>query len=172
MAVATANIKQLVKIEEVIQFYGVRLNKSKAVCPFHKDTKPSLSVKNQYFKCFSCNESGDAIDFVMKLYGLGYRQAVLKLNHDFNLGLNNEKPDKKTTDRIRNELIKKEKIKQFEKLVFEFMILELKSLKISFKALEPKFIGEELTDEFISVICRMNDVNDWLANRGGRNARA
>lgn len=33
------------------------------LCPLHPDTKRSLMVKGQSFRCFGCNTSGDAIDF-------------------------------------------------------------------------------------------------------------
>lgn len=36
------------------------------ICPFHKDTSPSLSVspEKQVYKCFSCGASGNVITFV------------------------------------------------------------------------------------------------------------
>lgn len=36
------------------------------ICPFHKDTSPSLSVspEKQIYKCFSCGASGNVITFV------------------------------------------------------------------------------------------------------------
>ncbi|WP_036436065.1 DNA primase [Mycoplasmopsis felifaucium] len=38
-----------------------------AVCPFHDDTNPSLSIdtRKQIFKCFVCNTGGNALRFVM-----------------------------------------------------------------------------------------------------------
>ena len=56
------NIKEYVrdatKIEEVIAEAITVTAHHKAVCPFHEDTKPSLSinVKEQYFHCFGCAE--------------------------------------------------------------------------------------------------------------------
>ncbi|MDP4147422.1 MAG: CHC2 zinc finger domain-containing protein, partial [Bacillota bacterium] len=50
-------------------------------CPFHSEKTPSLSIKffpnaNKYkFKCFGCGEAGDALDFIMKLKGIGYKEA-------------------------------------------------------------------------------------------------
>lgn len=52
-----------------------------AVCPFHQDTAPSLSVSvpKNIFKCFACNASGNAINFVMKIEKCGYVEAVRKI---------------------------------------------------------------------------------------------
>lgn len=50
-------------------------------CPFHIEKTPSLSVKffpdanKEKFKCFGCDEVGDAIDFIMKLKNLNYVEA-------------------------------------------------------------------------------------------------
>ena len=50
-------------------------------CPFHNEKTPSLAVKfypdvnKQRFKCFGCDASGDAIDFIMKLKNMKYNEA-------------------------------------------------------------------------------------------------
>lgn len=48
------------------------------VCPFHDDKNPSMSVskEKQYFKCFSCGESGNAISFVQKYNNIPFSEAV------------------------------------------------------------------------------------------------
>ena len=56
----------------------------KALCPFHEDKNPSLSVtlkdKGWLWHCFGCNAGGDAIEFVKKREGLSFREAVIKLS--------------------------------------------------------------------------------------------
>ncbi len=50
-------------------------------CPFHKEKTPSFSVsqQKQFFKCFGCGASGNAIGFVMRYEGLTYPEAIRKL---------------------------------------------------------------------------------------------
>ena len=52
-----------------------------AVCPFHDDTDPSLTIspEKQIFKCFVCGTSGNAISFVSKYEHLSYQDAVRKV---------------------------------------------------------------------------------------------
>lgn len=52
-----------------------------AICPFHQDTAPSLSISvpKNIFKCFACNASGNAINFVMKMERCSYVEAVRKI---------------------------------------------------------------------------------------------
>lgn len=52
-----------------------------ASCPFHKDRTPSFKYypKENRFKCFSCNEGGDVIDLIRKMYNLSLPEAVKRL---------------------------------------------------------------------------------------------
>ncbi len=50
----------------------------KALCPFHDDHNPSLTIdpsRNTY-KCWSCGEGGDCFSYVMKMEGLGFRETL------------------------------------------------------------------------------------------------
>ena len=52
----------------------------KALCIFHNDHVPSLHVyPNNRFFCFVCGQSGDSVDIVMKLRGIGFLEAVKSL---------------------------------------------------------------------------------------------
>lgn len=52
-----------------------------AICPFHDDKNPSLKIskEKQIYKCFVCNEGGNAIRFIQKYEQIGFEDAVLKL---------------------------------------------------------------------------------------------
>jgi DNA primase len=47
-------------------------------CPFHEDHDPSLTIMpdGRRWKCFGCNQSGDAIDWLMKYGGVSFAAAV------------------------------------------------------------------------------------------------
>ena len=85
---AAKQIKRSITPVQAIEFYtGQQARHGKYICPFHNDRHPSLSVKESYWRCWSCNEAGDVIDLVQKLYGIGFPEAMCKLNDDFNLGI-------------------------------------------------------------------------------------
>ena len=48
------------------------------LCPFHSEKTPSFSVSadKQIFKCFGCGKGGGAINFVMEMENLPFRDAV------------------------------------------------------------------------------------------------
>lgn len=64
--------------------YGIELrhNGSRYVglCPFHEDSHPSFYVfDDNCFHCYGCGAHGDTIEFVMKLDGCVFQDAVRKL---------------------------------------------------------------------------------------------
>lgn len=50
-----------------------------ALCPFHPDSKPSMSLKNNRVRCWSCSKSWDTIQFLIDLEGLSFPMAVSRL---------------------------------------------------------------------------------------------
>ncbi len=57
--------------------FGGRFN---GLCPFHDERTPSLFIfPDNHFYCYGCGEHGDAIDFVMKLKGYEFAEAVRSL---------------------------------------------------------------------------------------------
>lgn len=51
------------------------------LCPFHKEKSPSFHVNPErgMYHCFGCKESGSAIDFLMKIEGMTFIEAVRAL---------------------------------------------------------------------------------------------
>ena len=55
------------------------------LCPFHNEKTPSFSVtpSKQMYYCFGCGATGDVIDFVSRLRGIGSKEAAILLAQDF-----------------------------------------------------------------------------------------
>ena len=61
-------IKSKIDIVDVIG-ERIKLDRHhKALCPFHAEKSPSISVhpSRQYFYCFGCNRGGDVIAFLQE----------------------------------------------------------------------------------------------------------
>ncbi len=89
-------VKSLVTIQEVAEHYGFYPNRAGYICcPFHNEKTASLKLYSgqRGFHCFGCGAGGSVIDFVMKLFDIPFRQAILRINADFALGLTWDKPD-------------------------------------------------------------------------------
>ena len=92
-------IRSRAKIEEIIANYipVIHAGRSlKAVCPFHDDHDPSLSISpdKQIFKCFVCGESGNVFNFVEKYCHLSFPEAVREVAKlvNYDLPLETKKP--------------------------------------------------------------------------------
>ena len=80
-------LEELVARTDIVDLVSesVRLTKSGrnywGLCPFHSEKTPSFSVspEKQIYKCFGCGKGGGAINFVMEMENLPFRDAVALL---------------------------------------------------------------------------------------------
>ena len=79
-------------IEGVAERLGLRVERHKCLCPFHDDHSPSLTFKNNKFKCWSCGEIGDTISLAMKVLGKDFKDACRWLANENNVILTEYKP--------------------------------------------------------------------------------
>ena len=83
---------RLLPCEGVAQRLGISVQHHKALCMFHSDHTPSLTFKNNKFKCWSCGESGDSISLVQKVLGKSFLEACRWLANENNVILTEYKP--------------------------------------------------------------------------------
>ncbi|MBF2755560.1 MAG: DNA primase [Gammaproteobacteria bacterium AqS3] len=81
-------IEQLREHVDIVDFLSTRLEQFRrngreyvALCPFHPDRKPSLTISPQknFYHCFVCKASGDALKFLTEHDRLGFVDAVEQL---------------------------------------------------------------------------------------------
>ena len=78
-------VKQSVTTRQAAERYGIKVNRNgMCVCPFHNDKNPSMKVDRRFY-CFGCGATGDVIDFVSRLHGIGSKEAALMLARDFSI---------------------------------------------------------------------------------------
>lgn len=91
-------------IEGVAERLGLRVQKHKALCPFHDDSHPSLTfnVSKNTFRCYVCGAHGGTIDLAMKLLpstgrsgGVSFIEACEWLANENNIILTEWKPAEK-----------------------------------------------------------------------------
>ena len=71
-----APIEQIVGEHVTLKPAGV--GSMRGLCPFHDERSPSFHVRPGVgrYHCFGCGEGGDVIDFIMKLDGMSFVEAV------------------------------------------------------------------------------------------------
>ena len=78
-------LKAQLDLTAVIRTLGVPLRRTGvnyfALCPFHSESSPSLSVnpRVQLWRCFGCHAAGDVFSFVQRYEGIGFSAALRRL---------------------------------------------------------------------------------------------
>ena len=99
-------LKREISVQRLAEARGIKLKRSGkeliGLCPFHKDTNPSLNIdpaKNVWHCKGACGEGGDVIKWVMRAEGVSFKHAMELLREDrFPLAANpNAKPPRIST---------------------------------------------------------------------------
>ncbi len=77
-------IESLLARSDIVQVINQRVSLKKAgssykaCCPFHDEKTPSFNVspQKQFYHCFGCGASGDALKFMMEYDGLSFVEAI------------------------------------------------------------------------------------------------
>lgn len=77
-------INNRIEIAEVIgRYLQLKRAGSKYIglCPFHNEKTPSFSIdpERRFWYCFGCKQGGNIFQFLMKMEGMGFPEAVRKL---------------------------------------------------------------------------------------------
>ena len=89
-----SEVKARVSLVDVLNYYGIEVENNKARCPYHDDQKPSLSIRGNRWRCWVCNFSGSALDWVAMYENVNILTSAKILNCRYGLGLSDEKPSK------------------------------------------------------------------------------
>ena len=148
-------IRAAIPVREAARRYGLAVSQGGVtLCPFHRDTHPSLKLNEDYFFCFGCGATGDVIDFTARLFGIGQREATQRLAMDF--GLNPFPPAQQNIPRPDAE-----SSQAMERLCICVLSDYLRLLRIWRLRYEPKSPGEDFHDRFMEA-CRMTAYVDHL----------
>ena len=156
-------VKQNTSARQVAEYYGAKVNKNgMCQCPFHNDKTPSMKIDNRFY-CFGCNETGDAIDYVSKLFGIGLREAAVKICED--LSLEYDKTTQKTrpvSKPIRPQKSEAQIFAEAQKYIFKVLSDFHGMLKKWKKEYEPRSPDEEFHPHFVEALQEIEQVEYHL----------
>lgn len=165
---AADEIKQLLSMRQVAEFYGFQVGRSGfMVCPFHQgDHQASLKLYDgdRGFHCFGCGANGSVIDFVMKLFGLNFRQGCLRPNADFQLGLSNEKPDLAVRSKLLEARRRERREKDAREAEYWRRLSELRYWQEVIQVFRPAADGERAYYHplYVEAVKRLPYIEYWL----------
>lgn len=112
-----------VPLEEVVARLGIETERrggvTRALCPFHNDTRPSLNLYSAegsspaHYHCFACGAHGSAIDLVKQVGGLEFLPAVQWLAQQFSI-----RPTRNQASRRVRRTVESETALEFAQRVF------------------------------------------------------
>lgn len=118
----------------------------KCLCPFHNEKTPSFHINTEmnYFYCFGCGISGNAITFLMKKEGYSYTDAVKKLGEDFNIPelLQDEPKIDRAAEQLRNEIL------EANKIAARIFMHNLENSREALEYLEKRGVSDEMKRRF------------------------
>ena len=141
-------IRQAVTMDVAARHYGFEVGRGGFMrCPFHQgDRTASLKIYpgSGGWHCFGCNKGGSVVDFVMELFGLNFKQALLRVNADFHLGLSNARPNRAAYSEMleRRQAEQREKERQEQK--FRDMVRRMWWCRDVMEHLAPVRQGDEI----------------------------
>lgn len=171
------DIKHLLTVQRVAEFYGFQVNRSGFMkCPFHQgDHTASLKLYDGDggFHCFGCGAHGSVIDFVMRLFGLNFRQAVLRINADFHLGLTTSKPDRAARSAALEARREEQRRKDQAEENFRYMASERHYWRDVLEVLPPVRQGDDAYYHplYVEAVKRLPYIEYWLDDfieKGGK----
>lgn len=170
-------IKARLTMQEVAEFYGFQVGRSGFIkCPLHQgDHTASLKIYpgSGGFHCFGCGAHGSVIDFVMRLFDLNFRQAVLRLNADFHLGLTHSKPDRAARSAALEARREERRHKEQAEKNFRLMVQELHYWQEVRDTFQPVRQGDEVFYHplYVEAVKRLPYLEYWLDDyieKGGK----
>jgi len=107
------------------------------LCPFHDEKPPSFFIfPDNRFKCFSCNERGDAVDFLQRLHGLDFHQALAHLRIERNKKLSFQAKQEIKARSRRRELV--EFFREWERAAIHHFSVMVRATRKSMTELNPE----------------------------------
>jgi len=91
-------IEQIREHSDIVTVVGEYVNLKQSgdnhfgLCPFHGEKTPSFSVNSskQFFYCFGCGAGGNVFNFLMRIEGLGFADAVHRLSRRVGIEIEEE----------------------------------------------------------------------------------
>lgn len=149
MSNVTEEIKSRLDIADTISEY-IHLNQAgvnwKAICPFHREKTPSLFVSSekQIWHCFGCGSGGDIFEFVKKIEGVEFPEALRILAQKANVIIDyNYNPE------LSNKKTKILDILEESANYYHKNLIESKNAKIARDYLEKREMSQEAIRTFL-----------------------
>jgi DNA primase len=149
-------IDEILNKTDIVELIGksIKLKKSGtnyfACCPFHNEKTPSFSInsKQQFFHCFGCGESGNAIGFIIKYYGYDFVEAVKYLARQCGVTIE-ESQQKFSPEQIKQQKQQKLTLQDTINKASKFYQTNLINTPLALSYIKNRGLSNEIIQKFI-----------------------
>lgn len=150
-------VRASVSAKDAAIHYGLTVNQfGKARCPWHNDTRPSLSFKGSWCKCFACNNGGSAIDLVAQLFTETPLQAAERINRDFRIG--GDKTPIQTPGAVKRAA-EREQARRENQVLYNSLVERERYCKTMLESYGPE---DAERPEFVSLLRQLGETQDRI----------
>lgn len=163
-------VKTSVQLADVLTLYHLQPDRAGFLhCPFHSgDRDASLKIypSTDSWYCFGCGEGGDVIDFVAKMERCSFKEALKKLNIDFDLGVG-EKQSLRNVRQHKQERAREILGQKTQRNILLNKIAYRRALWLSCK--DANITTHERAQLAAQVLAKIDQLDDEIARMGGDN---
>jgi DNA primase len=146
-------IRERVDIVEVVSRY-LPLKRSGAnnqgLCPFHGEKTPSFNVNStrQIFHCFGCGAGGNAFNFLMRMEGLSFPDAVRRLGEQVGIEVEEDQLTPEEEER-RRELDRLRRLNEVAAEFYQSVLLTEPEGEVARNYLQRRGFDREIASQFL-----------------------
>lgn len=158
-------------MSDVLEKYHHIGKNGRTNCPLHQGTHNNFCYTDAVFHCWTCGAKGNIVGFVKQLFHLSFKQALAKLDYDFNLNLHmgsqlsyrEQQQARKAYKQAKEDRQKKEEEKQAKERAYWALWDEWIRLDINKMKYAPKTPNEKLHPLFIEALQKLS-YQEYLIN--------
>lgn len=103
-------------IEQVAEALNLEVKKHKSLCPFHSDSRPSLTfnVRKNRYRCYVCDAHGGTIDLVMHTQKWNFYESCKWLANQFGITISDDqdyKPQQVKPQTVKRQVSSETEVK-------------------------------------------------------------
>lgn len=158
-------------MQDICAMYGYKPNRAGFIhCPIHNEKTPSLRIYSGEggWHCFGCGVGGSVIDFVMHIFSIDFRQAIMRINDDFGLHLMTSGGDRQQAEQLKRQRAERERLRaEADRRYLEKIKLHRELVSI-LREHQPEDNGDPMTSAYAAVMFEQSYLEYLLDEmRGG-----
>lgn len=156
-------IRSTVSMSDVCTKYGYIPNSAGYIrCPIHNEKTPSLKIYpgDGGWHCFGCGEGGNHITFVMRIFDIDFRQALIRIANDF--GIRPADTDDGQLSAMRRKRDEERRADERRRREYDRRCREYFNLRCVLAEKAPKPGDDQMDPEYAAALRQLPYLDHWF----------